>query len=310
MSLAPIGTVSIAIPWRARANIGWLRGSENFDLASVSGRNAIFGVLSARDRRDRVFIDAIDRVGILVARELDYDAASFTGRRILIPVVGGLVATEQRQDDAAIRLSVHIRKNIQYGTQRAKSATEISDRAVDIRLVQDPHFFPDGSGIIIDWQLRNDGTLDDTQALATAMIVALGTDHRANAGEPLPDPDNTDRRGWWGDYEADTIWDGWPIGSKLWLLKRDKITGPLAMQGSTLVRVENYIREAVQPFIQRRIGSQMFVEATRHGRDRIDALVRLYRGPVLEIELRYSVLWADIVTRGEEYDIGGMPRQI
>lgn len=221
--------------------------------------------------------------GILLARE-DYDIVSFTGRRTAL--------------------------HIGYGTLRTQTISEINDRAVDIRLVQDPHFFPNGSGIIIDWQLRNDGTLDDTQALATAMIVALGTDHRADRAERLPDPDDTDRRGWWGDLDSEDIWNGWPIGSKLWLLKRESITGPTAAQGSTLIRVENYIREAVTPFIDRRIGSQMTVEAQRHGNERIDALVRLFRGPVLEIELRYSVLWSDIAEHGGEYDIGGMPRQI
>lgn len=190
----------------------------------------------------------------------------------------------------------------------------IDERGVDIRLVQDPRF-PDNSGIVIDWQLLNDGTLDETQSLATAMIVALGTDARADESEELPDPDSTDRRGWWGDLDAEFIWDGWPIGSKLWLLRRQKITGPEAQQGSTLVRVESYIRQAVTHFISRRIGSQMFVQASRHGffgagGERIDALVRLYRGPVMEIELRYSVLWSDIVFSGGGYDIGGGRKEI
>ena len=176
------------------------------------------------------------------------------------------------------------------------------DRAVDIRTVQHLEF--PMVGVQIDWRLRNDGTLDDTQALATAMVVALGTDHIADLGEALPDPDSTDRRGWWGDMDAE-IWDGWPIGSKLWLFRREKITGTAAYQGSTTTRIENYIREAVQPFIERRIGSRMEVGVTRHGKERIDALVRLFRGPVLEIELRYSVLWERIRPTGQAYDIGG-----
>lgn len=172
----------------------------------------------------------------------------------------------------------------------------------DIRLVQNT-LFP-GQGVVqIDWLLRSDGTLDDTQALATAVVVALGTDALAEPGDILPDPDSTDRRGWWGDFEAD-IWDGWPIGCRLWLLQRDKITGPGALQGATTVRVEQYIREAIQPFLDRRIGSQMYVQATRIGKERIDALVRIYRGPDLEIELRYQLLWDGIVGESVGYDIG------
>jgi phage gp46-like protein len=172
----------------------------------------------------------------------------------------------------------------------------------DIRLVQNT-FFPKYS-VTIDWQLLDDGTLDDTQALATAVVVALGTDRLAAPDDILPDPDSTDRRGWWGDLDAEEIWDGWPIGTRLWLLQREKITGPGAQRGATTVRVEHYIKEAIQPFLDRRIGSRMEVEATRIGRERIDALVRIYRGPVLEIELRYAILWDGVIKSSQDYDIG------
>jgi phage gp46-like protein len=172
----------------------------------------------------------------------------------------------------------------------------------DIRLVQNT-LFPKYS-VSIDWSLLSDGTLDDRQALATAIIVALGTDRLAERSDILPDPDSTDRAGWWGDLDADEIWDGWPIGSRLWLLRRDKIVGPGAQQGATIAHVENYIREAIQPFLDRRIGSRMAVKATRAGRDRIDALMRIFRGPELEIELRYQILWDDMEPLSAGYNIG------
>lgn len=174
---------------------------------------------------------------------------------------------------------------------------------MDIRLVQNT-LFP-GEGVVqIDWLLLGDGTLDATQELATAVIVALGTDRLAEIGDVLPDPDDTDRRGWWADYQAEDIWDGWPVGSRLWLLQREKIEGPGSRRGATTVRVEQYIREAIQPFIDRRIGSSFEVEATRVGRQEIDALIRIYRGPVLEIELRYAILWQGMIAQGGGYDIG------
>jgi phage gp46-like protein len=172
----------------------------------------------------------------------------------------------------------------------------------DIRLVQNTQF-PKYS-VTVDWSLLSDGTLDDTQALATAVIVALGTDGLAGVNDILPDPDSTDRRGWWGDLDAKEIWDGWSIGSRLWLLTRDKIVGPEAIEGATVTRVEQYIREAIRPFIDRRFGSRMAVEATRVGKEQIDALVRIYRGPQLDIELRYAILWDDIITADGRYDIG------
>ena len=174
--------------------------------------------------------------------------------------------------------------------------------SIDVRLVQNT-FFPK-YGVTMDWSLRADGTLDDTQALCTAVVVALGTDRLAEPEDILPDPDSTDRRGWWGDLECEEIWDGWPIGSRLWLFQREKITGPGAQQGATVVRVENYIREAIQPFLDRRIGSHMNVWVNRVTDQRIDALIRIYRGPSLEIELNYQVLWSDIIVQGGGYDIG------
>jgi phage gp46-like protein len=159
----------------------------------------------------------------------------------------------------------------------------------DIRLVQN-NLFPKYS-VTLDWQLRSDGTLDDTQALATSVCVALGTDALAGPDDPLPDPDSTDRCGWWGDLDAELIWNGWPIGSKLWLLRRAKINSASSRHGSTLVAVENYIRAAMQPFVDRRICNGFDVWATRVDPQRIDALLRIYRTPQPLIELRYAVLW-------------------
>jgi phage gp46-like protein len=164
----------------------------------------------------------------------------------------------------------------------------------DIRLVQSG-VFPAQTEVSVDWLLLGDGTLDSSEALATAVIVALGTDRLADLDDILPDPDSTDRHGWWGDLDADVIWDGWPIGTRLWLLKREKITGAGAARGSTLTRIDSYIREAIQPFIDRRIASSMEVAVERTGLERIDALVRLYRGPELAVDLRYQVLWAGII---------------
>ncbi len=172
----------------------------------------------------------------------------------------------------------------------------------DIRLVQNT-LFPKYS-VTLDWLLLGDGTLDDDQALATAVCVALGTDRLAERDDILPDPDSSDRAGWWGDLDAYEIWRGWPIGCRLWLMKRAKITNIGAMEGSTVVRVEQYIREAIQPFIDLKIASRMQVEATRVGKEQINALVRLFRGPQLAVDLQFQVLWADIVDVGDEYNIG------
>ena len=160
----------------------------------------------------------------------------------------------------------------------------------DIRLVQNNQF-PTYS-VTLDWQLLPDGTLDDTQALATAVCVALGTNALASTDDVLPDPDSNDRCGWWGDLDAELIWNGWPIGSKLWLLRRAKITPASAREGATLMLVENYIRDGdgSRSSIAKSAPASMS-GCTRVDKQRIDALLRIYRGPRPAIELRYAVLW-------------------
>jgi hypothetical protein len=39
----------------------------------------------------------------------------------------------------------------------------------------------------------------------------------------------------------------------------------------------------------------MDVQVERFDTQRIDALVRLYRGPFTAVELRYQILWQDII---------------
>jgi phage gp46-like protein len=164
----------------------------------------------------------------------------------------------------------------------------------DIRLVQ-TNVFPDYD-VVLDWLLKSDGTLDDTKALATAVIVALGTNALASDTDVLPDPDSTDRCGWWGDLDAALIWNGWPIGSKLWLLRRSKIVPASPGVASTVSLINSYIRTALQPFVDQKICSAFDVWTTRVNTQRIDALIRIYRGPLSEIELRYALLWDSMVT--------------
>lgn len=80
----------------------------------------------------------------------------------------------------------------------------------------------------------NDLKVDE--GLQTAILISLFTDARANDDE-VPAED-TSRRGWWGDlFQAAP---GDQVGSKLWLLKREKRTL------ETLNRAEEYSKEALQ----------------------------------------------------------------
>lgn len=147
----------------------------------------------------------------------------------------------------------------------------------------------------LDLLLTPAGQLDNSDELATAVVVALMTDALAGPDDELPDSRDTDRRGWWGDVDAEEIWGGWPIGSKLWLLSRTTITGVAARKGATTVQIEDYIHEALQPFVDRQIATKIDVSAVRAGVERIEARVVMYRGDELLLDLRFSDLWAGIV---------------
>jgi phage gp46-like protein len=160
----------------------------------------------------------------------------------------------------------------------------------DIRVVNVTNL----KGIWADWLLLPNNTLDQSEELGNIVKVALLSYALASPDDILPDPDSTDRCGWWGDLDADTIWNGWPIGAKIWLLKRAKITPAQAQEGSTLARAEAYCRVALQPMIQNQLCSRIDVTATRADTQRINVLVTVYRGPLQLIQLQFQNLWSDI----------------
>ncbi|ECC1559555.1 hypothetical protein FNI18_05965 [Salmonella enterica subsp. salamae] len=88
----------------------------------------------------------------------------------------------------------------------------------------------DGRGelVIVDGDLLADTSVN------TAILLSYFTDRRAEPGDKLPDG-STDRRGWWGDSFRNE-----PIGSRLWLLSREKSLPDV------LNRAAAYARESVQ----------------------------------------------------------------
>ena len=86
---------------------------------------------------------------------------------------------------------------------------------------------------------------------------------------------------------------------RLWLLRREAIHDPGYQRGATVTRIDRYIREALQPFVDRRIASTFDVNVERVGRERIEARVVIYRGPTLAVEMRYQVIWDAMLLEAE-----------
>lgn len=91
-----------------------------------------------------------------------------------------------------------------------------------------------------DLVLGATGGVADEAGLATAVLLSLFLDRRAEADDPVEDTGLLARRGWVGDALAiPGAAPGDRIGSRLWLLARAK------QQDETLRLAEDYAREAL-----------------------------------------------------------------
>lgn len=93
--------------------------------------------------------------------------------------------------------------------------------------------FWDAAGVRGDWRLAPAGQLSAGQDLKTAAMISLFTWRRARADDVLPDA-SAGRKGWWGDAITRR-----PIGSRLWLLQREKQTRVVVQ------RAKEYAEEAL-----------------------------------------------------------------
>lgn len=97
-----------------------------------------------------------------------------------------------------------------------------------------------------DWSMSGPDLLAGSD-LATAVLVSLFTDRRADADDVIPDGSGNPR-GWWGDaYRAS------PLGSKMWLLARAKQTE------DTRLSAQDYCQDALQWLIDGGIASGVSV---------------------------------------------------
>jgi phage gp46-like protein len=147
--------------------------------------------------------------------------------------------------------------------------------------------------VTLDWRV-SDGVVDETQALATAIMVALGSDRLADVRDELPDNLDNDRRGWWGDMDAEEVWNGWPLGTRLWEMRRDAVRGEGYRFGATTVKADNFVRECMRPFVETGIVSKFDVTVEQVTDERIDVLIVIYRNLAPAVSLRFAYLWDSI----------------
>lgn len=135
----------------------------------------------------------------------------------------------------------------------------------------------------VDYILAGLG-LERDDSIETAVIVSLFTDRRADAGDRLPFGES-DRRGWWGDSYTDKP--GRKIGSRLWLLEREK------QLPEVLARAREYARESLQWLIEDGRAARIEVETS------------FPRPGVLGIEIAAQLPAGGSVKHRVEYPSGG-----
>jgi len=125
------------------------------------------------------------------------------------------------------------------------------------------------------------GRLSTDDGLRTAIHLSLFTDARAKADDPLPD-DGADRRGWWGNAYSPVS--GRELGSRLWLLSREKLTADI------VDRARVYVAEALAWLKDDGIVSALAVKTTRIGNQMLAIEVTIDRpdGPARQV---YDFVW-------------------
>lgn len=127
----------------------------------------------------------------------------------------------------------------------------------------------------------NDLSLDE--GLESAVYVSLFTRQRADASDPLPSVDS-DRAGWWGDVVRPIV-EGDRIGSKLWLLSREKQL-PIV-----LARAKQSVTEALRWLLDDHVAAAVSVE-TEFTRDQLLGIrVVITRPDHTTADFRYAYNW-------------------
>jgi len=138
--------------------------------------------------------------------------------------------------------------------------------------------------LAIDAKITIDGIestdLSQAESLNRAVIISLFTWRRANADDLI----EGQKMGWWGDVsEPPQVSD--KIGSRLWLLAREKILT------STFNRAREYAQEALQWLIDDGIASKVDVLAERYGADGLALQCTIYRNDGTQAILRFDNAW-------------------
>jgi len=131
----------------------------------------------------------------------------------------------------------------------------------------------DGKALVSDLGIAN-GDLQVDDGLQTAVIMSLFCNARAEDTDILPDGE-TSRRGYWADTPDDRM------GSKLWLLGREKMLPAVA------ARARQYVQEALAWMVNTGVAATVEVETELQQPNMLKIGITITRGTNRD----YDYLW-------------------
>ncbi|EPF2621975.1 phage GP46 family protein [Yersinia enterocolitica] len=140
----------------------------------------------------------------------------------------------------------------------------------DIKTVWEP------DTLLGDWQTGGGGLLDGDD-LETAILISLFTDRLARSDDAI---DGDDRRGWWGDTGSE-----YPIGSRLWLLRREKLTTKVAL------KAEDYANEALAWLFDDGVVTAISTNAQIVYPNRLNLIINYQQPEKAQVSVKFSWVW-------------------
>ncbi len=132
-----------------------------------------------------------------------------------------------------------------------------------------------------DWSIMG-GALASGNDLASSVLISLFTDRIADDSDIPPDGSD-DRRGWWGDIDEEL-----PIGSRLWLLDRSRLTQDVANAAKI------YMEEALQWLIDDQVALGVKVVTAIAGGSRLNSIVTVTHRDGTVTPLNFNWVWNQI----------------
>lgn len=133
----------------------------------------------------------------------------------------------------------------------------------------------------VDYALEQLGLAED-DGLDTAVIISLFTDRQAEPGDSIPDGTD-DMRGHWTDSMPEV--DGDLIGSRLWLLTREK------QLPEVMVRAREYCEEALDWMVQDGVARSVTVTVTNPVEGIMHAQIEIARPDGTATRYQFENFW-------------------